>query len=299
MKFLVSKGERAVKAFGYAMMLTLASAQQAFAWGQEGHSIIAEIAEQQLAASQPKVMEKIHSILGPGVSMASIASWADARRDEAPQTENWHFVDMPVEVSAYDPAAHCARTPKGDCIVAQLSRLRNDVRCKKDTKQDKEQREALMFAVHFVGDIHQPLHTVLENQGGNTIDVLVFIHGDRCKHDCRISPMSTNLHAAWDSTLIQMTTWDWGSYVTRLKNGWLQSSEAQGEGNSENNFVKWAEETHRVAQEAWRMTPSNHILDEQYYGQALPVIDRQLGRAALRLSRFLTEEFSSDRCPVP
>jgi S1/P1 nuclease len=107
----------------------------AFAWGQEGHSIVAEIAQRHLAREAPAVMSRVQSVLEPGTSLASIASWADAYRDEDPGTFNWHFADVPIGNDRYDAMAECMRTNKGDCIVAELDRLRNDVRCKKGDEQ--------------------------------------------------------------------------------------------------------------------------------------------------------------------
>jgi S1/P1 Nuclease len=267
----------------------------AFAWGQEGHSIIAEIAQRRLTREAPAIMSRIHNILEPGASLASIASWADTYRDEDPGTYNWHFADIPIKDDSYDAARDCKRTSKGDCIVAELDRLRNDVRCKKG----EEQKMALMFAVHFIGDIHQPLHTVLDELGGNTIDVTAFMHGARCKIDCRMTPVGANLHFVWDTTLITMTTWDWGSYVTRLERGWLAGPDAHSPGIDAGTPDQWANATHKVAQDVWKLTPSYRILDEPYYDTVLPVLDQQLGLAALRLARFLKEAFGSDQCPVP
>src|SRR5215471_3597158 len=215
-----------MRTLAFAAAIALAP-MSASAWGPEGHSIVAEIAQRRIAHETPAVMDKIQKILGPGASLASIASWADDYRDEDQATSNWHFVDIPIASSVYDPTSQCKATPKGDCIIAELDRLRSgELRCKKGD----EQKKALMFAVHFLGDIHQPLHTVHENSGGNTIDVLVFMHGARCKKDCRISPTATNLHAAWDVNLITMTVWDWGAYVTRLEKGWLAGAEAKKPG---------------------------------------------------------------------
>jgi hypothetical protein len=149
-----------------------------------------------------------------------------------------------------------------------------------------------MFVVHFVGDIHQPLHTVANEHGGNTIDVLMFMHGARCKTNCRISPAATNLHAAWDNGLINMTVWDWGAYVTRLENGWLKSPEAQQAGIADGTPLQWALETHQAAQGIWPLTPANKILDQPYYDKIIPALDRQLGVAGLRLVRFLADAFS-------
>jgi hypothetical protein len=121
----------------------------AFAWGQEGHSIVAEIAQRHLAREAPAVMSRVQSVLEPGTSLASIASWADAYRDEDPGTFNWHFADIPIGNDRYNAMVEWMRTNKGDCIVAELDRLRNDIRCKKGD----EQRMALMFAVHSTGPV--------------------------------------------------------------------------------------------------------------------------------------------------
>jgi len=153
--------------------------------------------------------------------------------------------------------------------------------------------------VHFVGDIHQPLHTVDDKLGGNQVDVVVFMHGARCKNDCRMTRSNNNLHAVWDSVLIQMTTWDWGAYVTRLENGWLKKLDAQKRGAEAINVLQWAEDTHEVAKQVWKLSFAKGVLDEPYYETVLPLLDQQLGLATLRLTAFLKEAFSSDHCPVP
>jgi S1/P1 Nuclease len=224
----------------------------ALAWGPEGHSIVAEIAQRRTAHESPAVIDKIQRILGPGVSLASIASWADDFRSENEATSNWHFVDIPIASSVYDPISQCKATPKGDCIIAELDRLRNgELRCKKGD----EQKQALMLAVHFLGDIHQPLHTVHDSTGGNSIDVLVFMHGARCKKDCRNFHETKNLHEVWDVTLITMTVWDWGDYVTRLAKGWLAGAEAKKPGIDGGPPLQWALETHQAAQQCGSARP--------------------------------------------
>jgi hypothetical protein len=100
--------------------LTFFAAAPAQAWGPEGHSIIAEIAQRRLTHDAPAIMSKIQSILGPGVSMASIASWADDYRVQNPRSTRWHFVDIPIADDGYDPAKECAASPEGDCVVAEL-----------------------------------------------------------------------------------------------------------------------------------------------------------------------------------
>jgi S1/P1 Nuclease len=128
----------------------------AFAWGQEGHSIVAEIAQRRLS---PQAAAMVSTLLGPGVSLGSIASWADDVRDSRPKTYNWHFVSIPIIRATYDPTVDCKPDPdKGDCVVAEVDRARKDMNCATDPVA---RAEALKFLVHFVGDLHQPFHTVL------------------------------------------------------------------------------------------------------------------------------------------
>src|SRR5689334_1699600 len=130
------------------------------AWGPEGHAMIAEIAEIRLANSP--ALDQVKQILAADDSKAKhldqIASWADAVRPARPETQDWHFVDIPLDAADYDASRDCKPTDKGDCVIAELQRA---VAVLRDKSADPKARvEALKFVVHLVGDIHQPLHTV-------------------------------------------------------------------------------------------------------------------------------------------
>jgi nuclease S1 len=99
--------------------------------------------------------------------------------------------------------------------------------------------------------------------------------------------------------LIQSTVWAWGAYVDLLGDGWLKSEEAKQPGIDAGTPAEWAVETHGQAQKVWKLLPSGQPLDDDYYNQVAPILDRQLGVAGLRLARFLNDTFSSNACPVP
>jgi S1/P1 Nuclease len=265
-----------------------------WAWGQEGHSIVAEIAQRRLL---PKASAEVYRLLGNNHSLASVASWADDERDARPETYNWHFVDIPIASSAFDAKSQCAASGAGDCVVAELERLKSDLRC---AGTDDQKRDALRFAVHFLGDIHQPLHTVADSKGGNSLQVEVKMRGAlMCKGaPCPIFTAHTNFHAVWDTTLITKTTWDWGAYTDRLEQGWLKTPEAQGSADG-GSIVDWATSTHAAAQVVWNALPQDHVLDDNYYQLAQPILDKQLGLAGIRLARFLNEAYASNQCPRP
>jgi hypothetical protein len=267
--------------------MTACLPSQALAWGQEGHSVIAEIGQRRLS---PKATAAVQSLIGNG-SLAAVSTWPDDVRSARPTTTGWHFADVPIDKNDYSPQRDCKPdVARGDCIVAELERLRTELLC----GSQEQRQEALMFAVHFVGDIHQPLHTVLEEHGGNDIDVKMTMHGLTCTKDC---DLQTNFHRAWDSELIHRTVFSWGTYVDRLETGWLKSAEAKKRGINGGRPADWVVETHQYAQKVWHLLAPDRVLDDNYFNQVLPVIDRQLGVGGLRLARFLNETFASPRCP--
>jgi hypothetical protein len=275
-----------------AAAFTCALVGSAAAWGPDGHSIVAEVAQQRLSEPAAQFVRKLLN----GRSLASIASWADDYRARHPETEQWHFVDIPLNATTYDASRDCRPNRQGgDCIIAALDRVQKDLRC----SSGKARVQALKFAVHLVGDIHQPLHTVKEKRGGNDIQVDVFMRGLRNCPTCAVEHTPVDFHKAWDETLIQRTVWNWGAYVDRLENGWLKTAEAKAEDPAadhgpidEKTFIAWAEESHRAAQTVWYGRPADDVLDDRYLRDVLPIMDRQLGIAGLRLARFLNEAAS-------
>jgi hypothetical protein len=240
-------------------------------WGSRGHSIVAEIAQRRL---EPSAQQKVKELLGADVSLASIASWADEIRLLRPDTYNWHFVDIPYEANGFDPARDCKATPKGDCVVNGIQRLRQTLIDPSKGKRDRA--EALMFLVHFVGDIHQPLHCAERNgdKGGNQVAVTFF-------------GQNSNLHKVWDFGLIDRRTLDWSEYVMYLEQNWLPGHDvADLEGGEP---ADWAWEAHQAAVNVAYALPGDLMLAEEYYEKSLPTVDRQLALAGVRLARLLNE----------
>jgi hypothetical protein len=271
-----------------SIFLIVVAPLSAFAWGQEGHSIVAEIAQRRLS---PQAALMVSTLLGPGVSLGSIASWADDARDSRPKTYNWHFVSIPIGRSTYDPSLDCKADPyKGDCVVAELERARKDIDCATDTVA---RAEALKFFVHFVGDLHQPFHTVLEEIGMNNHSVTTRIGGETCGKSCafyQLKSADENLHTVWDSGLIKKQVYGWGAYVDRLESGWLKTANVAAV--QAGNPAAWAVETHGVAVTVFSETPANNFLDDAYFDKEIGIVDQQLGRAGLRLARLLNDTVS-------
>ncbi len=179
-----------MRALSASLLLGLALAAPASAWGPEGHKIVAAIAERRLSVTAAAAVDDLLK----GHSLASISLWADQVRATRPETYNWHFVDIPLESSAYVPQRDCQPSPKGDCVVAAINR---SVEALRDPHLARPERvQALMFLVHFVGDVHQPLHssegktaTGAPDRGGNLIAADFY-------------GRQSNLHRIWDTGLI-------------------------------------------------------------------------------------------------
>jgi len=253
----------------------------AAAWGPDGHAIVAELAQRRLT---PSAQAEVARLLGPGASLASISNWADDVRPDRPETFNWHFVDIPLGETAYDPDRDCAPTRKGDCILGAIARERRKLACSRDPVV---RRDALRFLVHFIADLHQPFHTIAEKQGGNRVGVTLDVHAATCAR-CQSRRGKENLHALWDTVLVSLAAWNWGAYVARLEQATVMSQAAAGTPED------WALEAHRVAADIWTWLADDHLIGDDYYRRAVPVLDRQLSRAAVRLATVLDHALAPD-----
>ena len=260
-----------------ALLIQLAVAAPALAWGPEGHSIVAEIAQRHLT---PAAAQKVRDILGDNASLASISSWVDDHRALHPDTSRWHFVDIPLDAQDYDEARDCAPSSEGDCVLHALDRNLEALTSAASTPRQRSQ--ALKFVVHFAGDLNQPLHTVKELQGYNQMEVCYF--SSPAKNDC----VATNLHTVWDVGLIRSIFYGWGAYVDYLENDWIpgQDSAALVAGAP----VDWALEAHKAAREiAVAGVNMNDRLGADYLATVRPALDRQLAVGGLRLAAILNQ----------
>ena len=248
--------------------LIAAAPSSALAWGSEGHRIIAEIAEQYL---QPETARQVRDLLAieNDTSLADVATWADQIRRQRSETAPWHFVDIPISAPAYDPARDC---PRGDCVVAKIEQLTTTLGDRAAAPRDR--LEALKFVVHFVGDIHQPLHASDNNdRGGN--GVRVEFMGRR-----------TNLHAVWDTGILApAVNGDERAYALDLAK---QITPADVSAWQTGTPEQWANESHAIAVkviygELWH----RGTLPASYEGAALPIVNVQLEKAGLRLAAVL------------
>jgi hypothetical protein len=240
---------------------------QAWAWGSEGHRIIADIAWDHL---NPAALRSLRPFLGDN-DLASISTWADDVRNDRPETGPWHYVDIPPDSDGYDPK-YC---PDDNCAVARINQF---ARILGDPGQPFAARsEALKFLVHLVGDLSQPFHAMADARGGNGIPVTVFGSAQCGEYPC-------NLHSVWDTELILHTGIREHRYVRDLEQRIAADHLRAGSADP----VAWANDSLQLARQAWVQPQTN--IDQAYYLRERPVVDRQLALAGLRLARLLNEE---------
>ena len=235
-------------------------------WGALGHRIVAAIAERHLL---PVTKMRIAELVGP-YPLARFGEWADKYRasPEGGHTYSWHFVSIP-DGAAYTPTAYAE---PGDILQA----LEYQEAILADTaRPDEERAMALKFIVHFMGDLHQPLHVGrADDRGGNDIDVEWF--GTR-----------TNLHSVWDSRMLDFLGLSYTEYT-----GFLDfATPDQISSWTGGDYVSWSGDAM-----AWR--PSVYDLPEpgaggvprlgwDYLDGSTPIIEDQLLKAGLRLAAVL------------
>jgi nuclease S1 len=154
----------------------------AHAWGSQGHQVIALIAQDQFT---PRAKVEVDRLLAiePGETLASISTWADEHRN--PATGPWHYINFPRGDCVYNELRDC---PDGRCAVVAIKR---QMAILGPDATDEKKLAGLKYLVHFVGDVHQPLHAgYLDDRGGNQYQLQAFMRG-------------SNLHAVWDSGLIK------------------------------------------------------------------------------------------------
>lgn len=283
--------------------------QRALAWGSDGHMIVALIAQQYL---DPDVKTKVDALLKSDndkltkKDIASRAVWADKYRDSDRNgkkiryngTQQWHFVDMEITGPNFDEAcfshpalpagAPASKGPAKSCVADKIEQFAAELKNPKTSKA--ERLLAFKFLLHFVGDVHQPLHAAdNKDRGANSVPI---IFGKRTTEE--------NLHSYWDHILVDKIDKDFEKAATTLgakfkdkKSDWMKGQPAD-----------WARESFALARDVAYKLPSQKkackdsatkkmiqctVMDQAYDDKSLPVVEQQLAKGGMRLAMILNE----------
>jgi hypothetical protein len=197
---------RAICAVCLGLFFALLSAPQSQAWGCKGHQTVAFLAERHMTA---EALQLAHDLLSanpidPSLKrwcgnsltdlMADASSWPDDIRGQA-HNGSWHYIDIPRGAARGPLDAYCG--PQG-CII---SALHKQIAILKDKKAPSALRaSALRYIIHFVGDLHQPMHAIdNDDMGGNCVP-LKYLRRRPRERNGHFSP---NLHAIWDIAILE------------------------------------------------------------------------------------------------
>lgn len=248
-------------------------AAPAHAWGPRGHRLVGHLAEARLT---PAALAQVETLLR-GVedaeqrSLAGISTWADELREHDPdlgrRSARWHYVNIGESGCRFEPERDC---PGGDCVIgainAQAAILADRGR------SDAERLQALKFVVHFVGDVHQPMHAgFARDRGGNTVQVNL--------RDGTRDGRGTNLHALWDSGMFHGLRESEPRHLAKLE-------ELAVDVPSAGNPARWAEESCELALRDGVYPPRARV-DQDYVDAWRPVAEERIVIAGHRLAELL------------
>ncbi|KAL8950093.1 MAG: hypothetical protein Q9222_003857 [Ikaeria aurantiellina] len=269
-----------------AALALLVSAPAAHAWGVVGHATVGTIADHYLTS---QARSYVSSLLGAGVTMASVASWADdyryttAGRFSAP----FHYIDAedsPPSSCGVDLSRDCGA---GGCIVSAITNYTQRVNDRRYTVAHR--KEYLEFLIHFIGDITQPLHDEAELVGGNQIPVLW--EGNK-----------TNLHATWDTQMVEKDAGGYGAAViTSFSKKLIAAIDSGAYASQRASWIsctnvktasacalKWAQDANAInCAYVLKMDETNKELDGAYYTGAKPYIEMQIAKGGYRLATWI------------
>jgi hypothetical protein len=291
-------GRMMARWFGaFAALLALLQPAAAHAWGYYGHATTGRIA---LENVKPQTRAAIARLLAhqaelgtpacPVQSLADAATWPDCLRVEAWRwgyTFAWHYQTEPID-QPYDARKNCGG---GNCVSAQIER--NQRILADESLPPAVRLEALAFMVHFAGDIHMPLHSGdNDDKGGNAIEAT---YG--------IAP-GLNLHSVWDSALAERAISAANPPLVRRYSPAERAALAGG------TPADWGRESWELARSfvyanalgralaPGEDSPREATLSQEAIVAAVPVAERRIEQAGLRIADLLDAAFAPGPLPV-
>ena len=285
--------------FLLGLIIFAVAATAAFAWGDDGHQTVGKIASLRI---KPRTAQKIAEILKPGETLASIATWADTVKERVGKTDpdpdtnaflqdvvhneknrEWHYDDLPLNCKNYQTCT--GFTPDND-IVHMLNICIRTLLGQPDPNHPLTKRNALRLLVHFLGDIHQPLHVgcgFIDVNGPNHTILIVRdpavirqknLPSDKGANDLVIDGDRKNLHSFWDFTLVTSLMNVIGQEISSDTLGTFleQNVKPKGSWNPHGPVDTWAAQW---ATDSLRQSRDHTYLSVKITGQrTIPVLSR-------------------------
>lgn len=235
-------------------------------WGKTGHRTTGEIAETYLSKHAKKQIDQLLN----GDGLALVSTFGDEIKSDPRYRKysSWHYVNIPFGKSY----AEIEKNPKGDLITG----IRTCVAVLKNENSTREEKVFhLKMLVHFMGDLHQPMHFGLkEDKGGNDFQVRWFNEG-------------SNLHRVWDSDMIN----NYKMSYSELAQNQTELTKNQLEEIRSGSLMDWAKESHQLAEKIYSSVNIGDKLGYRYMYEWFPTVREQLQKGGVRLAKILNEIF--------
>jgi hypothetical protein len=249
-----------------ALFLFSFSANSSLRWNATGHRTVGKIAENHLKSSTKRKVEKLLN----GKSLAFVSTFADEIKSDKRYNDfyTWHYINMPLD-SNYEDSE---KNPKGD-LATGIAHCKKIIKDENSSKSDKA--FYLKLLIHFIGDLHQPMHVGLaEDRGGNDFKLQWFYK-------------DTNLHRVWDTEMIRSYNM---SYIELAKNADILSKE-QIKAIQKGTVIDWVNETHQLAKKVYASVNEGENLRYRYSYDHFKTVRSQLQIAGIRLAKVLNDLF--------
>ncbi|THV57740.1 S1/P1 Nuclease [Flagellimonas alvinocaridis] len=237
-------------------------------WGETGHRVTGHIAQNHLTGKAKRILNDLLD----GHSLAFVSTYADEIKADRSYSKfsAWHYVNYPLGMRYEDSE----KSEYGDIVTA----IEECIRVVKNKDSSRADRVFyLKMLVHFIGDLHQPMHASrAEDKGGNDIQVQWFGQG-------------SNLHRVWDKNLIV----SYGMTYTELANELDRGvSRKECKKIQEGSIYDWVDESHEICGTLYESVEVGEKLGYRYTYDYNDLLFEQLQKGGLRLAKVLNDLFS-------
>ncbi len=242
----------------------------AMAWGLLGHRVVGEIAQSYL---NKRASREVKKILGHE-SLAMASNWADFIKSEPSYNYlgNWHYINLPAGQSPEQLQNKLLKDTATN-VYTKIRFLGSELQNKK--LDHTKQVMYLRLLIHFVGDLHQPMHTGrFEDLGGNRVQLTWF-------------GQTSNLHRVWDSDLIESQQLSYTEYANSVN--FIDRSRLFQLQDQDVNL--WVEDSYRVSEKIYANVKSGDKLGYRYIYDNLAIADEQLLKGGVHLAALLNKIF--------
>ena len=239
-------------------------------WGSTGHRVVAEVANKYLTDNSNQRIIKILD----GETLVNASTYADDIKSDSRYSEyyDWHFINMELD----EDYENTVPSEKGDIYIA-INRCIDIL--ESDSVSDSEKSFYLKLLVHFVGDLHQPLHIGrYEDRGANKVYVKWF-------------GRNSNLHRVWDSDMINGHNMSYSELALNLPNPEFLVFTKEAKDFERSDILDWVNELHTYTNQIYEGVSIDDKLGYKYQYENFDTAKELLLIAGIRLAKILNYLF--------